>query len=175
LFERIFRNKQKKYEVYNQQTSDRNLVYFAKIFIWWCYLLGTSQTDYTSINGYHIVDFAGLLIAAILVFRKVGILKRCLEFDDILHLMSIILTVALFTYQSNSINDPFLSVLQVIRSLRLFFPMNYKYSFKDLTLKYSHKIKRIFKVSIPLFITLIIFSVVFSQGMYEKMGNRCRF
>lgn len=52
--------------------------------------------------------------------------------------------------------------------------MSMNYHFKDLVSKYFHKISRVFKVSLPLLIAVLALSVIFSQGMYQDINNRCR-
>lgn len=84
-------------------------------------------------------------------------------------------TITLYLFSSfDDPESPFIAALIVIRSFRLFFPLNLNYNFKNLIIKHANILKKIARVCIPLLYLVTLFSLAFSEGAYSHIYNRCR-
>jgi len=101
----------------------------------------------------------GCLIASAISLKK--LISGQSVAEDLLHLISLVTSITLHFYSVDNPQDPFVMSLHIIRSLRLLFPLNSSYSFRDFVLKYAKFIKKIAKVSIPLLSTVIVISLIF--------------
>lgn len=139
--------------------------------IWFSYALGSAQFV-KEINIINIIDFCGMGTALCLTLYNLSIQKTSFRLDHFLHIMGLIITIVMFAYSSTA-GDPFLSVLTVIRSFRLFFILNFNYSFKNLTLIYSHKFFRVAKVLLPFIFVTLIFTIIMFLSTSTQYYNRC--
>ena len=118
----------------------------------------------------HYINFGGVAIAMVLTVTK--IIKNCmLDLEDILHLLSLATTIPLHFYKGDM---AFLSSMQVVRSLRLFFPLHINHSFKVLALKYMRIILKVIKVILPTVYITIGLSIVSMQAVSGSINSRCR-
>lgn len=139
--------------------------------IWFSYVLGTAQFT-KEISICNILDFCGMGTAFFLTLYSVFAQKSEFRFDHFLHIMGIITTIVMFAYSSTA-EDPFISVLTVMRSFRLLFILNFNYSFKNLVLIYSHKLLRTAKVLLPFIYAALVFSIIMFFSFSNQYYNRC--
>jgi hypothetical protein len=118
------------------------------------------------------VNIIAVLIASIVSLRNLIYGHSVVE--DFLHLISLTTTITLHFYSVDNPRDPFLISLHVIRSLRLLFPLNVHYTFKDFMIKYAKIIKKIAKVSVPLITIILTISLIFGQAATNDLNSRCR-
>lgn len=159
--------------VANEEDSS-SFLNLLKSIIWICYFSSTAQSQFQTLNLLSIVNFIGTGIAIFITLVKI-IKNNEIDFQGCLHLMSLATTITLFLFSSfDNPESSFIWALVVIRSFRLFFPLNLNYSFKNLIIKHSKILKRILKISTPLLFLLTLFSLIFSEGTYSNIFNRCR-
>lgn len=139
--------------------------------IWFSYALGSAQFI-KQINISNLIDFCGMGTALSFTLYNLFIQKTAFRFDHFLHIMGIVITIVMFAY-SSTVGDSFLPVLTVIRSFRLFFILNFNYSFKNLALIYSHKLFRIAKVLLPFTFVTLLFSIIMFLSTSNQYYNRC--
>lgn len=154
-----------------QAKSFLNMV--AEIIIWLCYFIATAHTNYENFNILQVINVVGVALSFMLCFNKIFINQESLQFSDFLHGLSLATTLTLYLY-SPSTNDSFRNSLIVMRNLRLLFPLNFQYAFKDLLCKYHAIIKKILKHSLLLIGIIILFALVMQQSASESIYDRCR-
>lgn len=139
--------------------------------IWFSYALGTAQFT-KEINISNLIDFCGMGTALCFTLYNLFALKSEFKLDHFLHIMGLVTTIVMFAYSSTA-EDPFLSVLSVMRSFRLLFILNFNYSFKNLALIYSHKLLRIAKVLLPFTFLVLLFLITMFLSISNQYYNRC--
>ena len=172
IFSRILQKKMKEVPQYKGKKSLGNSALMMKMFIWICYALGTSLSDQPAISLLTAVDFVGTGIAIMYSIYSVFFDKNRLQLDHLLHILSLITTVALFTY-SPSDGDHFIAYLRIVRSLRLLFIVNINFSFHDLWTIYSHKTIKIIRLLLPWVLFMFIFTISMFQSTGGNFYNRC--
>ena len=91
-----------------------------------------------------------------------------------LHIISLATTLTLYLYTPANSEDSFNCFMIAIRSLRLLFPLNYDYAFKDLIHKYFLFLATIMKSILKLVVAVVFLALIMQQSAYGTIYNRCR-
>ena len=87
--------------------------------------------------------------------------------------MSLGATIAVYSYNPGQ-GNAFTVSMYFVRCFRVLFVLNFNHYFSHLVVKYGTLILRIFKVTLPWFLTILTIALILGQVLYYNIYNRCR-
>jgi hypothetical protein len=142
------------------------------LLIWGTSVIGSTQMQFSQINGAHIIDFVGIFIGLVYSFYQVIIKKQNIQIQHFLNVLSALTTITLIAY-SASPDNLFVISMVLIRTLRLLLPFVGGKSIMSLLSSFSQNYQLI-KLVLALILAISISSIILNHGPGSQNYNRCR-